>query len=270
MVDGFDGATVTVLNWSKFNDRKDVKRSSWFRLEHDTVSSADFYDFTGDEFRAWIYILSQASKKNDSGKFRLSYAHADRACRIPPSAIDSAMEKLISLQCVAVDGTRTARTRTAPGTSMPATYGRTDVRDETNETQRTNEKLTGELPLTPSQGRTVATWKSYSEAYLKRYREAPVRNKTVNGLLAKFIERVPLAEAPAIAAFYLTHNNSYYTAAMHPVNLMLRDAEKLRTEWATGTRMLAAKAKEIERTQANLDTWDRAADIVDSRKEGRR
>lgn len=83
-------------------------------------------------------------------------------------------------------------------------------------------------------GPTTATFEAYSAAYKERYGVAALRNAMVSGQLANFIARVPIEEAPAIAAFYVGHNNGLYVSAKHPVNLLVRDAERLRTDWATG------------------------------------
>lgn len=83
---------------------------------------------------------------------------------------------------------------------------------------------------------TNATWTAYATAYERRYGIAPVRNRTVNGQLANFVERIPRDEAPSVAQFYVEHDNQLYRNAQHPVNLMLRDAESLRTQCMTGTR----------------------------------
>lgn len=85
-------------------------------------------------------------------------------------------------------------------------------------------------------------WLAYSGAYLDRYGVEPVRNAAVNGHLSQFIRRVPKDEAPLIAAWFLRSRNGLYVAAKHPTNLLLRDAEKLRTEWATGTHGTATSA----------------------------
>jgi len=50
-----------------------------------------------------------------------------------------------------------------------------------------------------------------------------------------------------VAAFYLTHNKSFYVQARHPVTLLLRDAEGLRTEWATGVKATTGEARNVER-----------------------
>ncbi|MHB1643168.1 MAG: YdaU family protein [Acidithiobacillus sp.] len=80
---------------------------------------------------------------------------------------------------------------------------------------------------------TTATWEAYSQAYQGRYGTAPVRNQKVNGQLANLIKRLGQDEAPAVAAFFVNHNGRFYVQGMHQVDLLLRDAEKLRTEWVT-------------------------------------
>ena len=84
-------------------------------------------------------------------------------------------------------------------------------------------------PLSPS----AETWAAYSSAYLTRYKAEPVRNASVNGQLAHVVGKLGAEAAPQVAAYYLRHNGNLYTSAMHPVILLLRDAEKLHTEWKT-------------------------------------
>src|SRR5262249_35154800 len=79
----------------------------------------------------------------------------------------------------------------------------------------------------------------------------PVRHKLVNSMLCKLVEKLGTEEAPAVAAFYVTHQGQFYVTKMHPVNLLLTDAEKLRTEWATGRQMTNGYAAQIDRTSTN-------------------
>ncbi|WP_239058846.1 hypothetical protein GL267_002960 [Acidithiobacillus ferrianus] len=80
---------------------------------------------------------------------------------------------------------------------------------------------------------TTATWEAYSQAYQGRYGTEPVRNQKVNGQLAHLVKRLGQDESPAVAAFFVNHNGRFYVQGMHQVDLLLRDAEKLRTEWVT-------------------------------------
>lgn len=104
---------------------------------------------------------------------------------------------------------------------------------------------------------TGMIWQAYSQAYWNRYGVEPVRNAKVNGQLAQLLTRLGAQEAPAVAQWFLTHNNRWYVQQMHSVDSLLRDAEKLRTEWATGNRMTVAAAQEADRRQETGDMWSR-------------
>jgi len=125
---------VTVLNWSKFNPRRDVKRPSWFRLEHTLFSDHKFYDLNAEEIAFWVYCLCCASESN-SGTFLLNRNHALKIGRFKAGTIDSAIKKLKDIEAITVDVTPTSRTRNEVVTSTGATDERTDVRTNvTNET----------------------------------------------------------------------------------------------------------------------------------------
>jgi hypothetical protein len=100
---------------------------------------------------------------------------------------------------------------------------------------------------------TALTWRSYRDAYQEKYGEPPPYNGKIAGQLKSFVSRVPKEEAPQIAAFYLTHKDQYYVKSMHPVGLLLRDAEKIRTEWATGRQMTGAQARQSEQRNTNVE-----------------
>ena len=100
-------------------------------------------------------------------------------------------------------------------------------------------------------------WEAYAAAYQARYGADPVRNATVNGQLANFVKRIGQDEAPQVAAFYVGHAGRMYVQAMHPLNLLVRDAEKLRTEWATGRIQTETKARNTDRLAEQGAVWDR-------------
>lgn len=97
---------------------------------------------------------------------------------------------------------------------------------------------------------TGETWEAYRSAYASRYGIDPVRNARVNGQLASVVRCVGSREAPAIAGFYVLHNRSAYVQAKHPTSLLARDAEGLRTEWATNRRVSETEARQADRTMA--------------------
>ena len=99
------------------------------------------------------------------------------------------------------------------------------------------------------------TWNCYANAYAAKYGVDPVRNRKVNSQLAQLVERLGIAEAPCVAEYYLSHRHSLYVSAKHCVDLLLRDAEKLRTEWATGTQGTHTQAVMGDRTQTNFNSF---------------
>lgn len=102
---------------------------------------------------------------------------------------------------------------------------------------------------------SAETWEAYSEAYRTRYGAEPVRNATVNGQLAQLVGRLGADEAPAVAAWYVSHQNRFYVGAGHSVGVLLRDCEKLRTEWATNRQVTATQAHQADKTQANFNAF---------------
>ncbi len=51
------------------------------------------------------------------------------------------------------------------------------------------------------------------------------------------MSRLGAVEAPAVARFYVGFMDPFYVKQMHAVDHLLRDAEKLRTQWATKRTM---------------------------------
>lgn len=115
---------------------------------------------------------------------------------------------------------------------------------------------------------TAATWGAYAGAYKARYGVEPVRNAKVNGQLAKFVSRISHSEAPHVAAFFVHSNRSLYVSARHCVDLLLRDAEGLRTEWATGRAGTETEARQADRTQATGNAFAPLIEEAERREHG--
>jgi len=105
-------------------------------------------------------------------------------------------------------------------------------------------------------------WRSYSAAYAERYGAEPVRNAKVNSQLAKLVDLLGADEAPAVAAHYLGSQNALYVNAGHCTDLLVRDASKLRTEWATGRNGHRRDAIEADRISATGAMWGRIAETL--------
>jgi hypothetical protein len=105
------------------------------------------------------------------------------------------------------------------------------------------------------QSKGADTWAAYAAAYQARYGAAPVRNAKVNAQIAQLVSRLGHEEAPRVAAFYVGHNGQLYVRAVHGVDLLLRDAEGLRTQWAQGRQITQTQATMADRTATNGEAF---------------
>lgn len=102
---------------------------------------------------------------------------------------------------------------------------------------------------------TAPLWQAYSQTYRQRYGVNPVRNAKVNGQFSQLLKRLGAEESPHVAAHYVRHNKQLYVSAKHSVDLLLRDAEGLRTEWATNTMTTNAEARQLDARQGNFNAF---------------
>jgi hypothetical protein len=97
---------IVILNWEKYNPRKDVKNSSWFRFEHNLFDNPNFYNFHPLEILFFIYLLTVFSKKSadfskkSSNFFRIFPIHAERMSKVRQTYIHSALKKLNEINII--------------------------------------------------------------------------------------------------------------------------------------------------------------------------
>lgn len=151
---------------------------------------------------------------------------------------------------------------TVPGTAQVVKALVVDLDLKTTRTRK-NLQRPGTVPGTSAspgdseERPTVATRKAYGAAYLQRWGVEPIIGSKSNGMLMHFVNLVGREAAPEIATFYLSHNWSLYVNAKHPIDLLLRDAPKLHTEWKTNSPSTYGEAQQQERTSDNLRGWEK-------------
>ena len=106
-----------------------------------------------------------------------------------------------------------------------------------------------------SESLIAATWQAFSAAHQHRHGVAPVWAGKMAGIFKRIVGEVG-AEAPAVAAYYLTHNGSFYVSCGHSAAILERDIQKLRREMLTGNQVNAAAARHQEQRAATVDKWD--------------
>lgn len=111
-----------------------------------------------------------------------------------------------------------------------------------------------------------ATWAAYASAYRDRHGVAPVRNAKVNSNVRQIVQRLGHAEAPLVAAWFLTVNERYVVQNMHDLGALLAKCEAYRTQWATGRQVTEEAARQTDKTQTNLGAADAAKALLAQRR----
>lgn len=126
------------------------------------------------------------------------------------------------------------------------------------------EKKSGGEAETDLQEACRETWAAYSAAFLRRYGTEPVRNATVSTQVKQFVKRLGYKEAPLVVEFFVSHPGAFYVKNLHQIGHALKDAEKLRAEWATNRVVTDTQARQSDRTGANLNAADEAIRILEA------
>jgi hypothetical protein len=116
----------------------------------------------------------------------------------------------------------------------PAMALRSQDQDQDQDQEKEQEQeLDGHVKMLAVPPKSERTWQAYAGEYSRRYGVQPVRNAKTNSQLCQLVDRLGREEAPQVAAFYLSHAKPIYTSNRHPVSLLLRDAEGIRTDLLT-------------------------------------
>ena len=84
--------------------------------------------------------------------------------------------------------------------------------------------------------------------------------------MARFVELVPLEDAPHIAAFYVRHNNPWYVKHQHDLKYLKNDAAGLRTQWLNGRAVTTLEARSAEQRDAIRGQAERVIERIGGEK----
>lgn len=250
---------LTVRNWAQFQHYKD-RSPPWIRLHRGLLDNKDFQRLPV-ESRALAPMLWLLASESVDGVIDATYDDLAFRLRTDERSIEQAIRPLVQrgffvleqddsdvlAECERV---ATPETETEAETEADS---ETEALSEADASQSFGKAARAAKPRRKAE--SGPTWDAYETAYESRYGEKPLRNATTNSQMAQFIGRVPLDEAPAIATFYVGHQGAWYVQSMHSVAAMLRDSEKLRTEWATKRQVTRTQAQQADRTQSTLNVF---------------
>lgn len=190
-----DQYDISIINYDKFKGRADVSHNSWFRLSNRFLEDPDFFEFSADEKLTWIYILSLGSQKN-SAEIKLNLRHAVKVCGLDQDEIQSALEKLKEIKCIAYYVTLPLRARNEDVLETSSARALHNITDKTEQTDKHNTistepksvaVVTPKTLISISENKQVEVKadliKAWADTYPKEYLELELK-KARNWLLA--------------------------------------------------------------------------------------
>lgn len=120
---------VTLRNFSSLVKRNDIKSPQWFAVPNDLLEHPDFFNISGDEFKAFVWICGVASKLNEA-TIRVYPDLCARRIAIDPKSVELTIEKLNGKR---LDVTRVLRTseRVSYATEQDTTLQNTTLQNIT-------------------------------------------------------------------------------------------------------------------------------------------
>ncbi len=110
-------------------------------------------------------------------------------------------------------------------------------------------------PGEPEKTSGALVFESYEAAYKKRYRVAKVpRNREINSQCKNLAEKLGKDDAVSVARWYVESNDPFYVRQKHTFGLLVRDAQKLWTEWQRGERVSTTNPKTAGNAAA-IESW---------------
>jgi hypothetical protein len=92
---------VEIMNWDKFNPRRDVKSTSWLRLQNTFWQDHKFFELDNDGKMVWIALLSTASQEQ-KGMIEINPDLIGAVLKVSSKKVKKVLEILEKKQCVRI------------------------------------------------------------------------------------------------------------------------------------------------------------------------
>jgi hypothetical protein len=237
---------IEILNWDRYNPRRDVKKPSWFRMQNDLFFDPSFFDFRSAELLTWIFLLTQASV-NNRGTISLSTSYIASRIKAKEKSVNRALEKLEANKCIKIRNggvTRTSRGRNG-FVRYERTNGRTNGRDEgaaTRESPETTDDSKRRSRSAPPADRVGGDIQKLIAGYIDAYRGNPRYGRKakphidgkVRGRMATFLKDVPLDRALLMVQIYLQIKDPWFEQKCHDWETFMQNMTKIGVALDTG------------------------------------
>lgn len=240
---------LSIKNFEKYQHYKQ-RNPPWIKLYYELLDDDDFISMSITSRHHYMTLLLIAGRKNNLITNDMKYLRKVMRLDIDPDLtelFDSGFLIASRKQSTSISKRHLKQNALS---ETETEYSET----ETDNSETDHVEVPKERSTTP---KSAMIWESYRSAYRFRYGVDPVRNRSVNVGLCQVIDKLGSSDAPMVAAFYVTHNSQWYVTKGHPVNLLVVDAEKLRTEWATNTQVTATQARQADGKAARGQVWNK-------------
>ena len=206
---------VTLLNWEKYQFRKQIKSPSWFRLENRLWQDQQFFYFSAEERWVWICLLSLASQKQSATlSVALEWFSINSGVGVP--TIESALQKLKDNNCL--EYTLRARNVHVPicNSTRQDRHNKT-IQDKTKKTDISIDADAKRLasPVLEKGSSSSRLIGEYAKAYKLRYNASPVIDGPTQGSVKRILKSVSEQKAIDLVQAYLQMNEPWFVTKAH-------------------------------------------------------
>lgn len=128
-----DFLEIEILNWEKYNPKRDQKTYTWLRLDNGISTDPELFGLDAEQRYVWIVLLCQASQQN-SGRIRVAPGFLEHITGVSTKKIAKLFEFLQRKPVIKLHD----RARSHDAVVTTPTYERTNER--TNETNERDER----------------------------------------------------------------------------------------------------------------------------------
>jgi hypothetical protein len=219
---------VTILNWEKYQFRKEVKNPSWFRLENRMWNDQQFFYFSAEERWIWVCLLSLASQKQ-SATLLVNEDWLSQDSRVGIPTITSALKKLKENKCLEY----TLHERNVHVQPCNPTLHNSTVHNITEQNTSIGRGATRQRPpkLGTSNSRLIG---EYIKAYQTRYKARPVIDNRTQGLVKTILKAVSEEQACEMVQAFVQMNDPWFIKKAHDFPTFYENLTKVSMALQTG------------------------------------
>jgi hypothetical protein len=236
-----DFIEVKIKHFSKYIKRGDIKTPNWFAVDHNILLHPDFFDVTGDEVKAYLWIVGTAAHLN-SEQIRVYPDVCASQIRISKDSVQSCIEKLTEKRW---DVTDTSRVCTGNSKAPCTTVHDSTVHDsEVQDTSRAH------APVTAHAARSNFFIAAYCERFKNRWGNNPPITGKDAGIAKRLAKQFTEEKLSLYLDAFFSMPDAWVLKAKHPLNLFETKLNEIVVFANSGQFTTARDVRDADETNA--------------------